>query len=65
MYHTPLFLFSSSHVFLTRSKLKCWEVIFVGTSCVISSFDDDILCQLQHMHRSVLTQSKCNCNVFT
>jgi len=21
----------------------CWEVIFVGISCVISSFDDDLL----------------------
>jgi hypothetical protein len=28
---------------ISRIAIKCWEVIFVGTSCVISSFDDDLL----------------------
>ena len=38
------FIFSCvSHEKQTRGNIKCWEVIFVGISCVISSFDDDIL----------------------
>jgi hypothetical protein len=38
------FIFSCvSHKKQTWGNIKCWEVIFVGTSCVISSFDDDLL----------------------
>jgi hypothetical protein len=32
-----------SHKKQTWGNIKCWEVIFVGTSCVIYSFDDDLL----------------------
>ena len=38
------FIFSCvSHKKQTWGNIKCWEVIFVGTSCVIYSFDDDLL----------------------
>jgi len=46
-YHTPLFFFSIlscvSHKKQTWGNIKCWEVIFVGISCLISSFHDDLL----------------------
>jgi len=46
--HTSFFFFffifsCVSHEKQTWGNIKCWEVIFVGISCVISSFDDDLL----------------------